>query len=70
MENIKTPEDHIPEVLNRVKKEYVERTYKIKEWTDTTDFLEKLAQRTGKLLKVRYGGVPAGTTYLQLLLDV
>ena len=52
VENIQDPEDHIPEVLNRVKKEYLLKTYKIEPWTDATDFLEKYARRSGKLLKV------------------
>jgi len=51
VENIPSPEDHVEELLNRVKKEYVERTYKILEWTDHIDFLEKLATKTGKLNK-------------------
>ena len=49
VENIPTPEDHVEEVLKRVKKEFVERTYKIQEWSDHIDFLEKLATKTGKL---------------------
>ncbi len=51
VENIPSPEDHVEELLNRVKKEYVERTYKMSEWTDHIDFLEKLAAKTGKLNK-------------------
>lgn len=55
IENIKDPEDYIPEVLKRVKTEFLERTYKIKDWKDSEDFLVKLAIRYGKLLK---GGEP------------
>lgn len=55
IENIKDPEDYIPEVLKRVKTEFLERTYKIKDWKDAEDFLVKLAIRYGKLLK---GGEP------------
>lgn len=55
IENIKDPEDYIPEVLKRVKTEFLERTYKIKDWTNAEDFLVKLAIRYGKLLK---GGEP------------
>lgn len=39
-------------MLERAKAEYIRKTYKIDSWTDTEDFLEKLAARTGKLLKV------------------
>lgn len=53
VENIPAPEDYCEEVLNRVKKEFIQRTYKIYEWTDHIDFLEKLALKTGKLNKVK-----------------
>ncbi|KAK0098952.1 hypothetical protein PV326_012891 [Microctonus aethiopoides] len=51
VELVQYPEDYIVSVLQRVKPEYIRKTYKIDEWTDHIDFLEKLAQRTGKLLK-------------------
>jgi nuclear GTP-binding protein len=51
VELIQNPEDYILSVLERVKPEYITKTYKILEWNDHVDFLEKLAQRTGKLLK-------------------
>lgn len=52
MENISEPSDHIPAVLERVNKQYMCKTYQVLEWSDSTDFLEKLALRTGRLLKV------------------
>jgi nuclear GTP-binding protein len=55
VELVETPDDYIPAVLERVKTKYVERTYRLRNWTSPTDFLEKLAKRTGKLLK---GGEP------------
>ncbi|KAF7730549.1 GTPase required for pre-60S ribosomal subunit nuclear export and maturation [Apophysomyces ossiformis] len=51
VENIPNPEDTIPTILERVRKEYVQRTYGLHEWKDTNDFLEQLARKTGKLLK-------------------
>lgn len=51
VELVKNPEDYIEEVLARVKPDYIRKTYKIVEWNDHIDFLEKLARRTGKLLK-------------------
>lgn len=66
VENIQTPEDHIPEVLRRVKAEYLQKTYKIESWTDATDFLEKYARRTGKLLK---GGEPDISTTAKMILN-
>ncbi|XP_015522433.1 nucleolar GTP-binding protein 2 [Neodiprion lecontei] len=55
VELITNPEDYISHVLERVKPEYMRKTYKLDEWSDHIDFLEKLARRTGKLLK---GGEP------------
>lgn len=52
MEKIKNPEEHIEAVLERAKPEYIQRTYRIPTWNSAEDFLEKLAFRTGKLLKV------------------
>jgi nuclear GTP-binding protein len=54
-ENIPTPEDCIPVILDRVRKEYMQRTYEVREWKDPTDFMEQIARRTGKLVK---GGEP------------
>lgn len=51
VENVPNPEDNIPTILERVRKEYIQRTYNIMEWTDPNDFLEQLARKTGKLLK-------------------
>ncbi|KAK7272520.1 hypothetical protein RJT34_29169 [Clitoria ternatea] len=53
--NLKDAADHIGEVLKRVKKEHLQRAYKIKEWDDENDFLLQLCKSTGKLLK---GGEP------------
>lgn len=52
VEKIRTPEDHIGAVLERAKAEYIQKTYRIPSWSSAEDFLEKLAFRTGKLLKV------------------
>lgn len=52
VENVKDAACHIPAVLERVKREYIAKTYKVTSWNDPTDFLEQVAQRTGKLLKV------------------
>lgn len=54
-ERLEAPQDFIPEILSRVQKKYVERHYSLHDWTDTTDFLTKLALQMGKLLK---GGEP------------
>ncbi|NWH57941.1 NOG2 protein, partial [Geococcyx californianus] len=66
VEKIKSPEDHISAVLERAKPEYIRKTYKIDSWEDTEDFLEKLAARTGKLLK---GGEPDMQTVSKMVLN-
>ncbi|XP_023438506.2 nucleolar GTP-binding protein 2 [Dasypus novemcinctus] len=66
VEKIKTPEDHIGAVLERAKPEYVSKTYKIDSWENAEDFLEKLAFRTGKLLK---GGEPDLQTVGKMVLN-
>ena len=57
MEHLSQPEDHIEEILRRVKPEYISRTYGITDWKadDYIDFLEKLAKKAGRLLN---GGEP------------
>lgn len=52
VENVGTPEDYIPELLRRVKPEYLLKTYSVSSWEDHEDFLEQVAKRYGKLLKV------------------
>ncbi|KAJ2755934.1 GTPase required for pre-60S ribosomal subunit nuclear export and maturation [Coemansia sp. BCRC 34490] len=54
-ESLISPEDYIPEILNRVRKEYIQRHYNIDKWDDAYDFLTELANATGKLNK---GGEP------------
>lgn len=55
VELITNPEDYIVTVLERLRPEYVKKTYKVEKWTDSTDFLEQLAKKSGKLFK---GGEP------------
>ncbi|XP_069827793.1 nucleolar GTP-binding protein 2 [Dendropsophus ebraccatus] len=66
VEKIKSPEDHIAAVLERAKPEYISKTYKIGSWKDAEDFLEKLAYKTGKLLK---GGEPDRQTVSKMVLN-
>ncbi|KAG7204918.1 hypothetical protein KM043_005310 [Ampulex compressa] len=51
VELVQNPEDYVSSVLTRVKPEYIRKTYKIPDWEDHIDFLEKLAHKSGKLLK-------------------
>jgi len=66
VELVESPEDYIEHVLARVKKLYMAKTYKIDDWTDGEDFLTKLAQRTGKLLK---GGEPDLNAVARMVLN-
>uniref|UniRef100_A0A8C5P793 Nucleolar GTP-binding protein 2 n=1 Tax=Leptobrachium leishanense TaxID=445787 RepID=A0A8C5P793_9ANUR len=62
VEKIKNPEDHISTVLERAKPEYISKTYRIESWENAEDFLEKLAFRTGKLLKTPRSSEPLPET--------
>ncbi|KAL3202126.1 hypothetical protein MRX96_042698 [Rhipicephalus microplus] len=66
VENIEDPQDHIPKVLDRVRPEYIVKTYKIDSWDNPEDFLEKLGRRSGKLLK---GGEPDISTVAKMVLN-
>ncbi|XP_051577874.1 nucleolar GTP-binding protein 2 [Myxocyprinus asiaticus] len=66
VEKIRNPEDHIRAVLERAKSEYIQKTYRIPSWSSAEDFLEKLAFRTGKLLK---GGEPDLPTVSKMVLN-
>jgi len=66
VELVAAPEDYIPAVMQRVKTKYLERTYKVSGWTSSTDFLEKLAKKSGKLVK---GGEPDINTVAKMVLN-
>lgn len=67
VENIQNPDDYVPVVLDRVKVEYLKKAYKLEtDWTDHIDFLTKLANRMGKLLK---GGEPDINTMAKMVLN-
>ena len=54
VENLQSAEDHIPMVLERVRKEYIVKTYGIKDWKDPLDFLAQYCKKSGRLLKVSH----------------
>ncbi|SCU92531.1 LAME_0F00364g1_1 [Lachancea meyersii CBS 8951] len=55
VEHVSHPEQYIPGVLRRCQRKHLERTYEISGWKDSTDFIEILARKMGRLLK---GGEP------------
>ena len=61
VENIKSPEDHVEAVLERVEKQYLAATYNIANWTSHEDFLEQIAYKSGRLLKVNSSVLTAVT---------
>jgi nuclear GTP-binding protein len=66
IEGLVNPEEHIAELLKRVKKEYLVKTYGVDgEWEDELDFLAQLARLTGKLNK---GGEPDLHTVAKMVL--
>lgn len=66
VELVQNPEDYVSFVLERVRPEYMQKTYKVDHWDSTIDFLEKLAARTGKLLK---GGEPDTVITARMVLN-
>lgn len=66
VELVTSPEDYVVEVLKRVREEYIRKTYHIKSWTSSTDFLEQMAKRSGKLLK---GGDPDIVAVAKMVLN-
>lgn len=55
VEHVSNPEQYIPGILKRCKRQHLERTYEISGWKDSVDFIEMIARKQGRLLK---GGEP------------
>lgn len=55
VEKVENPEQYITALLSRVKKHHMEKTYELRGWDNSTEFLELLARKGGRLLK---GGEP------------
>ncbi|XP_055904077.1 nucleolar GTP-binding protein 2 [Eupeodes corollae] len=66
VELVTNPEDYVETVLQRVRKEYISKTYKIDQWESSKDFLEQLSKKSGKLLK---GGEPDITVTSRMVLN-
>ncbi|KRX99344.1 Intraflagellar transport protein 88 -like protein [Trichinella pseudospiralis] len=66
VENVKDAADYIDAVIERVKREYLVRTYQVPEWESSEEFLSALAGRSGRLLK---GGEPDINTVAKMVLN-
>jgi nuclear GTP-binding protein len=64
VENIESPQQYIPRLLSRVRKQALERTYEISGWNDATEFLALLGRKGGRLLKGGEVDEAAGITPL------
>lgn len=42
--------EYVPLMLTRVKRQYIQKAYKLKSWLDAEDFLAQVAQNSGKML--------------------
>ena len=50
-ENVKNPAQYVGVALERCQRRHVERTYDVRDWADAEEFLERLARKSGRLLK-------------------
>jgi nuclear GTP-binding protein len=50
-ERLDNPEDYVPAILDKVRREYVVKTYGVDEWKDAEDFLKQLALKRGRMRK-------------------
>lgn len=66
VELVTNPEDYVEDVLKRVRPEYMVKTYGISEYDGHIDFLEKIAKKSGRLLK---GGEPDVTAAAKMILN-
>jgi nuclear GTP-binding protein len=51
VEKVEHPEQYIAALLSKVKRHHMEKTYDLKGWEDSTEFLELLARKGGRLLR-------------------
>jgi nuclear GTP-binding protein len=65
IEQLRQAEDYIEALLERVKKEYIQRTYGVVAWDDASDFLDQYARKIGKLLR---GDMPDTNAAAKLML--
>jgi len=50
-ENVQNPAQYVGLALARCQRKHVERTYDVRDWADAEEFLERLARKSGRLLR-------------------
>ena len=65
-ENVNNPAQYVDAALERCQRKHVERTYDVRDWADAEEFLEKLARKSGRLLK---GGEADVDTVARMVLN-
>jgi nuclear GTP-binding protein len=53
-EKLQEPVEYIQGILDKAKKEYLQKLYRVQEWTDYEDFVSQVAINFGKLKKVDF----------------
>lgn len=66
VELVTNPEDYVEDVLKRIRREYLVKSYGITEFSNHIEFLEQLAKKFGKLLK---GAEPDINTTAKMVLN-
>lgn len=51
IEKVENPEQYIQPMMEKVKRQHLERTYEISNWKNHHEFLEMLGRKGGRLLK-------------------
>ncbi|KAI9688953.1 MAG: GTPase required for pre-60S ribosomal subunit nuclear export and maturation [Bathelium mastoideum] len=51
VERLENPAQYVAAVLQKVQRRHLERTYEVTAWENATEFLDRLARKSGKLLK-------------------
>ena len=69
VENIESPQQYIPRLLERVRRQYLERTYEITGWNNSAEFLALLARKGGRLLKGGEIDEAAGSSLVDFAYD-
>lgn len=66
VEKVQSPEQYIPAVLSRVRRQHLEQTYGLRGWENATELLESLARKSGRLLR---GGEPDLSSVAKVILN-